>query len=267
MKAVLYCALFACIVSPIYANTHLKLSTTTSTDNTGLLKVLNTAFTAETGIKVAVISVGTGQALKLGANGDVDLALVHAPQAELDYVANGAFIDRQYVMSNDFVLVGPDADPANVKTTTNIKQAFQQIANAEQRFISRGDDSGTHKKELEIWQQADIQPSGRCYVQAGQGMGVVLTIAEEMGGYTLTDRGTQIAFQNKMNLNIVAQGDMLLRNPYHVMAVNPEKQPHVQYDSAMQYIAFITGEKGKNMIDNFKLNNQQLFFTSVSPTN
>lgn len=265
MRAFLFCVLFACLISPVHAKTHLKLSTTTSTDNTGLLKVLNDAFTAETGIKVAVISVGTGQALKLGANGEVDLALVHAPQLELEYITNGDFIDRQYVMYNDFVLVGPEVDPANVKTATTITQAFQQIADAEQRFVSRGDNSGTHQKELEIWQQADIQPSGRWYVQAGQGMGVVLTIAEEMGGYALTDRGTKIAYQDKMNLNIVSQGDALLSNPYHVMAVNPEKQPHVQYDSATQYIAFITSEKGKQVIDNFKLNNQQLFFTA-NPT-
>lgn len=265
MKTLLYSLLVACLINPAYGDALLKLSTTTSTDNTGLLKVLNEAFTAETGVRVAVISVGTGQALKLGANGDVDLALVHAPKAELEYVASGDFIDRQYVMFNDFVLVGPEADPAKVKNSPTIQDAFQQIANAEQRFVSRGDDSGTHKKEMAIWQQAGIQPGGRWYVQAGQGMGVVLTIAEEMGGYALTDRGTQIAYQDKMQLKIVSEGDALLSNPYHIMAVNPEKQAHVQYDLAMQYIAFVTSEKGKQVIDNFKLNNQQLFFTA-NPT-
>jgi len=262
MKILLHCFLLACLISPVHGNTHLKLSTTTSTENSGLLSILNAAFSAETGHKVAVISVGTGQALKLGANGDVDLALVHAPQAELEYVASGDFIDRHYVMFNDFVLVGPDTDPANVKSSATIQQAFQQIAHTEQRFVSRGDNSGTHKKELELWQQAEIQPRGRWYMQAGQGMGAVLTIAEEVNGYALTDRGTQIAFQDKLNLKILAQGDALLINPYHIMAVNPEKQPHVQYDLAKQYIAFITSDKGKQLIEDFKLHNQQLFFTT-----
>ncbi|ODN66541.1 substrate-binding domain-containing protein [Methylophaga muralis] len=243
----------------------LKLSTTTSTDNTGLLGVLNNAFTESTDIKVAVIAVGTGQALKLGANGDVDVALVHAPQAELEYVEKGYFIDRRYVMYNDFVMVGPTDDPAGIASANNISEAMQKIVESGSRFVSRGDDSGTHKKELELWQTANISPSGSWYVQAGQGMGAVLKIADEMSGYALTDRGTQIAYQDKMQLQLLFEGGSMLSNPYHIMAVNPEQHPHVQAAMAKQYMDFVTGEQGKHIIDNFKINDQPLFFTASPP--
>ncbi|THF71797.1 MAG: tungsten ABC transporter substrate-binding protein [Methylophaga nitratireducenticrescens] len=251
------------LTSTAQAQPLLKLSTTTSTDNTGLLSVLNNAFTESTDIKVAVIAVGTGQALKLGANGDVDVALVHAPQAELEYVEEGYFIDRRYVMYNDFVMVGPTDDPAGIASAKNISEAMQKIVESGSRFVSRGDDSGTHKKELELWQSANISPSGSWYVQAGQGMGAVLKIADEMSGYALTDRGTQIAYQDKMQLKLLFEGGSMLSNPYHIMAVNPEKHPHVQAAMAKQYMDFVTGEQGKHIIDNFALNNQQLFFTAL----
>tara|TARA_R110000787_G_scaffold6980_3_gene24170 strand:+ start:351 stop:1199 length:849 start_codon:yes stop_codon:yes gene_type:complete len=250
----------------VHAEQLLKLSTTTSTDNTGLLALLNKAFTESTDINVAVIAVGTGQALKLGANGDVDVALVHAPKAELEYVEEGYFIDRRYVMYNDFVLVGPVNDPAGITSAKTITEAMQKIAQSGSRFVSRGDDSGTHKKELQLWKTADINPSGDWYVQAGQGMGAVLKIADEMSGYALTDRGTQIAYQEKMQLKLLFEGDAKLSNPYHIMAVNPEKHPHVQTDMAKQYIDFVTGESGKQIIDSFMVNNQQLFFTALPET-
>ncbi|MDO8826328.1 substrate-binding domain-containing protein [Methylophaga sp.] len=249
--------------SSAYAEPLLKLSTTTSTDNTGLLGVLNKAFSESTDIKVAVIAVGTGQALKLGANGDVDVALVHAPQAELEYVENGSFIDRRYVMYNDYVLVGPADDPAGIASAKTIGEAMQNIAESGSRFVSRSDDSGTHKKELELWQDANINPSGSWYVQAGQGMGAVLKIADEMSGYALTDRGTQIAYQDKMRLKLLFEGGAMLSNPYHIMAVNPDKHPHVQSAMAKQYIDFVTGESGKQVIESFTINNQQLFFTTT----
>lgn len=250
----------------VHAEQLLKLSTTTSTDNTGLLALLNKAFTESTDINVAVIAVGTGQALKLGANGDVDVALVHAPKAELEYVEEGYFIDRRYVMYNDFVLVGPVNDPAGITSAKTITEAMQKIAQSGSRFVSRGDDSGTHKKELQLWKTADINPSGDWYVQAGQGMGAVLKIADEMSGYALTDRGTQIAYQEKMQLKLLFEGDAKLSNPYHIMAVNPEKHPNVQTDMAKQYIDFVTGESGKQIIDSFMVNNQQLFFTALPET-
>ena len=253
------------LTSPLYADSLLKLSTTTSTDDTGLLGVLNKAFTKSTDIKVAVIAVGTGQALKLGANGDVDVALVHAPQAELEYVEEGYFIDRRYVMYNDFVVVGPADDPADIASAKNITEVMQKIAESGSRFVSRGDDSGTHKKELQLWQAANISPSGSWYVQAGQGMGAVLKIADEMSGYALTDRGTQIAYQEKMQLKLLFEGGSMLSNPYHIMAVNPEKHAHVQSTMAKQYMDFMTSEKGKQIIDTFTVNNQQLFFTATPP--
>lgn len=251
------------LTSTANAEQLLKLSTTTSTDNTGLLSVLNKAFTAATDIKVAVIAVGTGQALKLGANGDIDVALVHAPQAELEYVKEGYFIDRRYVMYNDFVMVGPAADPAGIASANNISEAMQKIAQSGSRFVSRGDDSGTHKKELELWQAANISPAGSWYVQAGQGMGAVLKIADEMSGYALTDRGTQIAYQDKMQLKLLFEGGSMLSNPYHIMAVNPEQHPHVQSALIKQYMDFVTGEAGKQLIESFTINNQQLFFTTT----
>ena len=254
------------LVAPIYAESLVKLSTTTSTDNTGLLAVLNKAFMKSTDINVAVIAVGTGQALKLGANGDVDLALVHAPKAELEYVDEGYFIDRRYVMYNDFVVVGPANDPAGIASAETITVAMQKIAQSGSRFVSRGDNSGTHKKELQLWQTADINPTGSWYVQAGQGMGAVLKIADEMSGYALTDRGTQIAYQGKMQLKLLFEGDAMLSNPYHIMAVNPEKHPHVQSDMAKQYMDFVTSESAKQIIDSFMVNNQQLFFTARPET-
>lgn len=251
---------------PLQADTPLKMSTTTSTENTGLLGELNQAFTDMTAVDVAVIAVGTGQALKLGSTGDVDLALVHAPKAELEYVDNGFFVDRRYVMYNDFVLVGPADDPAGIKAAETVDAAMRKIAESGARFISRGDNSGTHKKELQLWETADITPSGQWYVESGQGMGAVLKITDEMSGYTLTDRGTQIAFQDKIQLELLYEGGVELTNPYHVMAVNPEKHPHVQSDMAEQYIDFITSDSGKQIIDAFKVNNQQLFFTAAPPT-
>lgn len=238
---------------------HLKLSTTTSTDNSGLLAVLNPAFEAKFNAKVDVIAVGTGKALKIGSNGDVDVVFVHAPAAELKYVQSGDFIDRSAVMHNDFVIVGPESDPANIATASNAAGAFIRIANAKAGFISRGDDSGTHKKEKALWDNAGLTPDGKWYVAAGQGMGAVLKIADEKQAYALADRGTQIAYAEKMNLKVLFEGDEVMFNPYHVMAVNPAKHDHVKYDLAKKYIDFVTSETGQTIIKDFRLNGQQLF--------
>lgn len=265
MKKVLLLLLF-CILTPVaHGQSFLKLSTTTSTDNSGLLSVINNAFTEQTGIRVAVIAVGTGQALKLGANGDVDLALVHAPEAEISFIESGDFVDRRYVMFNDFVLVGPADDPAQVSTASSIIEAMQKIAASGERFISRGDDSGTHKKELQLWHKAGVDPAGRWYVQAGQGMGAVLKIGDEMQGYVLTDRGTQIAFSNNMSLQLLFEGGAELSNPYHIMAVNPARHPHVDRASAGLYMDFITSDAGRELIDSFTIDGQPLFFAKPVP--
>ena len=243
-----------------HAVEHLKLSTTTSTDNSGLLAVLHPVFEAKYDAKVDVIAVGTGKALKIGGNGDVDVVFVHAPAAELKYFEQGDFIDRKAVMHNDFVVVGSQNDPAKLLTAESAVQALQLIAEQQVAFISRGDDSGTHKKEKSLWSAADIQPEGKWYVQAGQGMGAVLKIADEKQAYALTDRGTQIAYQDKMSLKVVFEGDEVLFNPYHVMAVNPKKHRHVNYDLASKYIAFVTSEQGQAIINNFRKAEQQLFY-------
>lgn len=243
---------------------HLKLSTTTSTDSSGLLAELHPAFEKKYDVKVDVIAVGTGKALKLGSNGDVDVVFVHAPRAELEYVQKGHFIDRTAVMHNDFVIVGPESDPAHIATAKNAAGAFIRIANAKAEFISRGDDSGTHKKELALWENANLPtPTGSWYIAAGQGMGAVLKIADEKQAYSLSDRGTQIAYANKMSLKVLFEGDEVLFNPYHVMAVNPARHDHINYELAKKYIDFVTGPEGQKIIGDYRLEGQQLFYPDV----
>lgn len=244
----------------VQAVEHLKLSTTTSTDNSGLLAVLHPIFEKKYDVKVDVIAVGTGKALKIGSNGDVDVVLVHAPAAELKYVEQGDFIDRQAVMHNDFVIVGPEKYFAQLQKAKSAAQALKILATTQSDFVSRGDDSGTHKKEKFLWKQTEIEPKGKWYIQAGQGMGAVLKIADEKQAYALTDRGTQLAYSDKMSLKVVYQGDEALFNPYHVMAVNPEKHNHVNYDLAKKYIDFVTGEQGQAIINDFRKAGQQLFY-------
>lgn len=242
---------------------HLKMSTTTSTENSGLLAVLDPVFEAKYNVKVDVIAVGTGKALKIGSNGDVDVVFVHAPEAELKYVEQGDFIDRRAVMHNDFVIIGSVTDPANIAQAKSASEALQRIAKAKASFISRGDDSGTHKKEKQLWLAADVKPEGSWYIQAGQGMGAVLTIADEKQAYAMADRGTQIAYADKISLKVLFDGDEALFNPYHVMAVNPVKQPHVNYGLATKYIEFVTSKEGQAIIADFKVSGQQLFYPDV----
>lgn len=240
----------------------LLLATTTSTENSGLLAVLHPAFGKKCNCRINTLAVGSGKALKLGKNGDVDAVLVHAPKAELDFVAQGYGINRTAVMHNDFVLVGADNDPANIKQAKSIKDAMQRIAVAKAQFISRGDDSGTHKKEIELWQMAGITPSGDWYIQAGQGMAVALKIAEQKQAYTLADRGTYLAMQN-LSLTIVLADQPPLHNPYHIMAVNPAKHPHIRHHLAKQYSDFITSAAGQAIISGFKIAGQQLFYADA----
>jgi tungstate transport system substrate-binding protein len=256
-------AIMAMISVTAQAVEHLKLSTTTSTENSGLLAVLNPVFEAKYDAKIDVIAVGTGKALKIGSNGDVDVVFVHAPEAELKYVEQGDFILRQAVMHNDFVIVGSVKDPANIAQAKSAVEALQKIAKSKAGFISRGDDSGTHKKEKKLWAEANIKPEGSWYIQAGQGMGAVLTIADEKQAYALADRGTEIAYADKMSLKVLFDGDKALFNPYHVMAVNPEKHPHVKYELAKKYIEFVTGKEGQAIIAGFQKSGQQLFYPDV----
>lgn len=238
----------------------LKLSTTTSTDNSGLLKALLPMFEQKYDCKVDVIAVGTGKALKLAAAGDVDVTMVHARSKEDKFVADGFGVNRRDVMYNDFVVIGPKNDPAGIKSAKSVGEAFAKLAAAKAKFISRGDDSGTHSKEKHLWKAADVAPAGDWYVEAGRGMGDVITMANELQGYTLTDRGTFIAYQNKIELPVLFEGDKALFNPYGVIAVNPKLHPHVNYDLAMSFIAFLTSPQGQKAIADFRMNSQQLFF-------
>lgn len=251
---------FSLLLNSAYAQGTLRMSTTTSTENSGLLQVLNPVFTKRYNVHLNVIAVGTGKALRLAENGDVDVVLVHAPSAELKFVKDGYGIDRQAVMHNDFVLIGPKSNPAAIKINQSIASALQQIAQAQASFISRDDDSGTHKKERALWRQAKITTAKPWYLEVGQGMGAVINIADEKQVYTLTDRGTYLAFKDKIDLIIVNEGDNALFNPYHIIAVNPALHKHVQYELAKKYIAFITSTKGQALIGAYKKHGEQLFY-------
>lgn len=257
----IFCILnFYLLTHAAFAEDTLRISTTTSTENSGLLDILNPLFTETYHIRLEVIAVGTGKALRLGINGDVDIVFVHAAAEELKYVKNGDFINRMAVMHNDFVLIGPQENPALVGVKQAISQALKAIAINQAEFISRGDDSGTHKKELDLWHQAKIVPKGSWYVEVGQSMGAVINIADEKQAYTLTDRGTYLALKDKTDLVILNEGDPSLFNPYHIMIVNPEKHQHVRYQLARQYLNFITSSKVQAIIGAYKKHGEKLFY-------
>ena len=239
------------------------MSTTTSTENSGLLDVLLPHFEDANNIKIDVVAVGTGKALKLGENGDVDVVLVHAREAEDKFVAEGFGINRRDVMYNDFIILGPPHDPAGLRKSNNAADVFKKLSNAKVDFISRGDDSGTHKKEKYLWNAAGITPQGKWYIEVGQGMGAVIMIADEKMGYTLTDRGTYIAYAGKINLEIVYEEDKAFFNPYGVIAVNPDKHPHIKYESAKKFIGYLTGTLGQKIIAGYTRNGQYLFFPNA----
>ena len=257
-------ALFAVEVPPIQAQERLRMSTTTSTEDSGLLDVLLPPFEKANKIKIEVISVGTGKALKLGENGDVDVVLVHSRSAEDKFVQAGYGIDRRDVMYNDYVIVGPPTDPAKVKDCKSAVEAFKRLSEGKADFVSRGDDSGTHKKEMEIWKAAGIKPEGKWYLQAGQGMGAVLQMAANKQGYTLADRGTYISMEAKIKLPILFEGDKLLQNPYGIIAVNPAKHPKANYQAAKKLIDYMTGPEGQKIIADFNKNGKQLFFPNAT---
>ena len=246
-------------------NRRLRMATTTSTDNTGLMNVLNPVFEEKYDINVDVIAVGTGKALRLARNGDVDLVLVHAPIAEQLLVQQGYGIDRHPVMHNDFVLLGSRLDPARVKLENSVTDAFKKISQKKTTFISRGDDSGTHKKELHIWNTAQVTPKGKWYLSVGQGMGAVLRLTNEKQAYTLSDRGTYIAYRDNITLSIAYEGDKLLHNPYHIILVNPAMHPHINIEFAKLYKNFLISEQGQDLIRNFRINGEILFHPDVTP--
>ena len=241
----------------------LRIATTTSTENSGLLSILHPPFEQEFNVRLDVIAVGTGKALRLGENGDVDVVFVHAPKAEQAFVDAGFGVDRRAVMHNDFIIVGPADDPANVRQAACVYQALTQIHNAQAKFVSRGDDSGTHKKEKALWAASELLPEGAWYASAGQGMGAVLRIADDKHAYTLTDRGTYIAHREKLGLQIMLEGDPPLFNPYHIIKVSPDRYPHVNSKLAKHYMDYVTSVEGQKIIGDYKLAGEQLFYPDV----
>jgi tungstate transport system substrate-binding protein len=230
----------------------LHLATTTSTCDTKLLDVLNMKFEEINNAKILTVCEGTGKAIATGELGAADVVIVHAVQAELKAVANGSFVNRTYIMYNYFVIIGPENDPAGIRDTGNATDAFSQIAAKHAPFISRGDDSGTHKMEKSIWKAANITPVGTWYQSVGKGMGDTMITADTKEGYTLSDRGTYLSMKDNINLRILFESDQkYLFNPYHVMAVNPARFPNVKYSLAMKYIDYLTSPAVQEIIRNY----------------
>jgi len=237
-----------------------RLATTTSTVDSGLLNVILPRFEEAAHLRVVVTSVGTGAAIKLGETGKADVVLVHNREAEDRFVQSGFGKDRHDVMYNDFILVGPPRDPAQVKASHGLKEALRRIVESGATFVSRGDESGTHEKEKACWREAGREPAPRQYISAGQGMGEVLMTASNVRAYTLSDRATYSAYRTRLDLDVVVQGDPLLFNPYGVMAVNPARNAKVNYEGATRFIDWITGPEGRRAIAEFRVNGQQLFY-------
>lgn len=237
---------------PVEPKGTIILATTTSTQDSGLLDYLLPAFTAETGWEVDTIAVGTGKALQMGVDGEADVLLVHARASEDEFMANGDGTLRYDVMYNDFVLVGPAEDPAGVKACNNIiADSLAAIADSQSEFVSRGDDSGTHKKELAIWKASGIEPAGDWYISAGAGMGDVLKMADEKQAYTITDRATYLAMKDTLGLEIVCEKDTDMLNPYGVITVNPEKNDQINEEGAKAFADWLVSENGQKMIGEF----------------
>jgi tungstate transport system substrate-binding protein len=245
------------------------VASTTSTQDSGLFGSILPKFKAKTGIDVKVVAQGTGQALDTGKRGDADVVFVHAKAQEEKFVADGFGVKRFDVMYNDFVVIGPKADPAGIKGGKDVLAAFKAIYEKGAPFVSRGDKSGTHSAELALWKKAGLDPAGAkpaWYREIGQGMGAALNTAGGMGAYVLSDRGTWLSFKNRGDLEIVVEGDKQLFNQYGIMLVNPEKHAHVKKDLGQQFIDWVVSKEGQDAIKAYTINGQQLFFPNAAPT-
>ena len=244
------------------------VASTTSTENSGLYSFVLPRFSEQTGIEVRVVAVGTGQALHIAQNGDADVLLVHHRPSEDQFISQGYGVTRYDLMYNDYILVGPRDDPASVLSATNVIGAVQRIATNKSLFISRGDDSGTHKKELELWNQSGIDTTkvgNGWYQETGRGMGGTLNMASALDAYTLTDRATWLKFGNKGRLDILFQSDPPLFNPYGIILVNPQKHPHVKTRDGQTFIDWMLSETGQTLIANYRILGQQAFFPTAKP--
>ncbi len=249
----------------VQAQDRIRLATTTSTANSGLLRLLLPPFEKTHGVRVDVIPAGTGKALELGRNGDVDVVMVHAPDAETRFVQEGHGVNRRQFMYNDFVVLGPSEDPAGIRRTRDAVRALSLIKEKGAAFVSRGDESGTHRKERRLWEKTGRHPTGAWYLEVGQGMGKTLLIADERRAYTLSDRGTYLAFRDKIGLEVLLEGDPRLFNPYGIIAVNPSRHPHVRHRMALALIEYVNAPRGQAIIRAFTVSGQSLFTPATLP--
>lgn len=246
-----------------YADDYITLASTTSTESSGLFDAILPQFEDATGIDVRVVAVGTGQAFEIARRGDADSLLVHDTAGENRFVENGHASERADVMYNDFVLIGPADDPANIREAQSAAEAFAAIANAGAPFTSRGDDSGTHRAELRFWENAGVEPDGEWYRELGSGMGPTLNTAAAMDAYVMSDRATWMAFGNRQNLTLLFEGDDVLFNQYGSLLLSEEKHPHLKHDLARQWHKWLISEEGQQAIANFRVDGQQLFFPNA----
>ncbi len=256
MSILILLLIFSTAVS---AQEKLVMATTTSTENSGLLDELVPPFEEKFGVRVDVVAVGTGAAIELGENGDADIIFVHARAAEEEFVEAGYGVNRRDVMYNDFVILGPPSDPAAIEGMESAAEVLQTIADSGAEFVSRGDNSGTHKKELSLWDSAGVEPEGSWYIESGQGMGASITMADEREAYILADRGTFLAYSGDIDLEILSSGDPELFNPYGIIPINPAYHSHVNYQMAMAFVGYVTSQQGQNIINNYTRYGEQLF--------
>lgn len=264
MKQSNRCITIIVLILILFANSasaqmRLRLATTTSVQDSGLMPYLLPQFEKQCGCKVDVIAVGTGQALKFASNGDVDMVLVHAPDLEKKFLADGYGINRKTFMVNDFIILGPPADPAEIRGLKDASFALEKIRLRKKTFISRGDGSGTHQKEKSLWEKTGVTPAGTWYLEIGQGMGAVLTMANEKNAYTLCDRGTFLARTHNLNLEVIVEDDPSLLNYYSAIQVNPARYPEVKSDLSRQLTEWLCSPEGQELIGKFRVNEHRLF--------
>lgn len=265
MKRIFCLLSLALALNPLCAQERLRLATTTSVQDSGLLPHLLARFEKKCGCKVDVIAVGSGQALKLAANGDVDMVLAHDPASEEKFVRDGYGVDRRTFMVNDFVILGPASDPARIRGMKDAARAFARIRESRSHFISRGDASGTHQKEKHFWKKAGIEPAGRWYLDIGQGMGAVLTMADEKGGYTICDRATYLTRMQRLKLQVLVEGDPDLINYYSLIRVHPQRFPALKHGLSRQLIDWLCSADGQRLIGGYTANGHALFKPAYVP--
>ena len=254
---------FQLLISESLARDYIIVQSTTSLDNSGLLSVIEKEFEKKFKIDVRFVAVGTGQAFLNAKNGDCDILIVHSEKDEINFIKEGYGLDRYKIMYNDFIIIGPTQDPVGLRSAHNIFEVMQKLASSKALFISRGDNSGTHKKELSLWKLAEVKISNndKWYLENGLGMGITINMASEMDAYTITDRGTWLSFNNKHHLDILFEKDKHLYNPYGAVILNPKKFPYVEYENSLIFINWLLSNEGKSIINGFKLYDHQLFFS------